>query len=330
MWAHQTAACESGAEWRSYLPRHALASPPTCLAALAHISRLLPACPRPRRLPFGHKVYLSFREPHLGSVVGLLLTHASPSLRKLGVDLLINFIKCQVAGQAVEGRMGSAPVQPLLSARCGCLNCWFALPLAPINIDTLLTAHWPPSPTARPPRSTPPTMCPSWRRLCRCCVPTPSRRRPALQASPARPLPLPARGAPAAPAARWRRWWLRRRRGRSCGPPACAHCWSTCASALACPTCPTTCTPSPLRCWSAWTQARSRCRFVRGQRRRGCDADDRGGRLGALIELLAWPVCLAAAMRVAVVLSRLAHLLPAVSTCRAGSTPPPARCWSRG
>lgn len=48
------------------------------------------------RLPFGHKVYVSFREPHLGSVVGLLLTHASPALRKLGVDLLIDFIKCQV------------------------------------------------------------------------------------------------------------------------------------------------------------------------------------------------------------------------------------------
>jgi hypothetical protein len=40
-------------------------------------------------------VYVSFREPHLGSVVGLLLSHPSPALRKLGVDLLIDFIKCQ-------------------------------------------------------------------------------------------------------------------------------------------------------------------------------------------------------------------------------------------
>lgn len=56
-----------------------------------------------RRLPFGHKVPLSFWEPHLGSVVGLLLSHAEPALRKLGVDLLINFIKCQVGGQGRAG-----------------------------------------------------------------------------------------------------------------------------------------------------------------------------------------------------------------------------------
>lgn len=46
---------------------------------------------------------MSFREPHLGSVVGLLLSQPSPALRKLGVDLLIDFIKCQVG--ACVGRV---------------------------------------------------------------------------------------------------------------------------------------------------------------------------------------------------------------------------------
>lgn len=61
-----------------------------------------PRPPRPPspRLPFGHKVHVSFREPHLGSVVGLLLSQPSPALRKLGVDLLIDFIKCQVGAGA--------------------------------------------------------------------------------------------------------------------------------------------------------------------------------------------------------------------------------------
>lgn len=69
----------------------------------AHASSLQ-AClawsPRPapcrRRLPFGGKQYLAFKEAHLGSVVGVLLSHELPQLRKLGVDLLIDFIKCQV------------------------------------------------------------------------------------------------------------------------------------------------------------------------------------------------------------------------------------------
>ena len=55
----------------------------------------------PLRLLFGTlgpKQYLTFREPHLGSAVGLLLTHESPRLRKLGVDLLIDFIRCQAGG----------------------------------------------------------------------------------------------------------------------------------------------------------------------------------------------------------------------------------------
>lgn len=49
----------------------------------------------------GRKHLIPFREPHLGSVVGLLLTHPSPRLRKLGVDLLIDFIKCQARAVAV-------------------------------------------------------------------------------------------------------------------------------------------------------------------------------------------------------------------------------------
>lgn len=43
--------------------------------------------------------YIPFSEPHLGSAVGLLLTHKSPRLRRLGVDLLIDFIKCQASAE---------------------------------------------------------------------------------------------------------------------------------------------------------------------------------------------------------------------------------------
>lgn len=65
---------------------------------------------RCRLLLVGREYFLSFKEAHLGSVVGLLLTHPSPHLRKLGVDLLIDFIKCQVGGFAFAVpfyRMGS-------------------------------------------------------------------------------------------------------------------------------------------------------------------------------------------------------------------------------
>ncbi|KAI3435863.1 hypothetical protein D9Q98_001921 [Chlorella vulgaris] len=43
----------------------------------------------------GPKDIVQFPEPHLGSAIGLLLCHPLPQLRKLGVDLLISFIKCQ-------------------------------------------------------------------------------------------------------------------------------------------------------------------------------------------------------------------------------------------
>jgi hypothetical protein len=67
-----------------------------------------------RLLLVGRQYFLSFKEAHLGCVVGLLLTHASPQLRKLGVDLLIDFIKCQVGGW-----LGAALWDPLL---------WFSPP----------------------------------------------------------------------------------------------------------------------------------------------------------------------------------------------------------
>lgn len=60
----------------------------------------------PCRLLFGlagRKHSIPFASPHLGSAVGLLLTHESPRLRSLGVGLLIDFIKCQ-AGCTCEER----------------------------------------------------------------------------------------------------------------------------------------------------------------------------------------------------------------------------------
>jgi hypothetical protein len=50
----------------------------------------------PRFVVAGPRAPLSFREPHLGSAVGLLLSHPDPQLRKLGVDLLTRFLQCQV------------------------------------------------------------------------------------------------------------------------------------------------------------------------------------------------------------------------------------------
>ena len=48
-----------------------------------------------RRRLFGGSYYLSFKEPQLGSAVGLLLSHPAPALRLLGVNLLIDFTRQQ-------------------------------------------------------------------------------------------------------------------------------------------------------------------------------------------------------------------------------------------
>ncbi|KAL4458469.1 hypothetical protein ABPG75_013334 [Micractinium tetrahymenae] len=77
-----------------------------------------------RRLLFGmagRRHFIPFREPHLGSAVGLLLTHESPRLRKLGVDLLIDFIKCQSTSDYVPQLEAFVP-----------LLCENALPRKPL------------------------------------------------------------------------------------------------------------------------------------------------------------------------------------------------------
>jgi hypothetical protein len=58
---------------------------------------LVPALLPCRFVLAGPKDIVQFPEPHLGSAIGLLLCHPLPQLRKLGVDLLISFIKCQVS-----------------------------------------------------------------------------------------------------------------------------------------------------------------------------------------------------------------------------------------
>ncbi len=58
---------------------------------------LFPVLPPCRFVLAGPKDFVHFAEPHLGSAVGLLLCHPLPQLRKLGVDLLISFLKCQVS-----------------------------------------------------------------------------------------------------------------------------------------------------------------------------------------------------------------------------------------
>ncbi|KAL4418649.1 hypothetical protein ABPG77_011399 [Micractinium sp. CCAP 211/92] len=70
----------------------------------------------------GRMHYIPFSEPHLGSAVGLLLTHKSPRLRRLGVDLLIDFIKCQFTSDYVPQLEAFVP-----------LLCENALPRKPLT-----------------------------------------------------------------------------------------------------------------------------------------------------------------------------------------------------
>ena len=88
---------------------HACRSPPADLP-----TGWLADAVRCRLLLVGRQYFLPFKEAHLGSVVGLLLTHASPQLRKLGVDLLIDFIKCQVGGWLGAVRCGAEEWAPML------------------------------------------------------------------------------------------------------------------------------------------------------------------------------------------------------------------------